>query len=256
MGRLRRLVGDRRSRREEGVFVAQGDVLVAEAIRAGLVREVFIREGHPADPAVTSGPWDVHELDARTFDAVNDTVSPRGCMAVCSLPGEVAWDEGSEEVWLLVAHGVQDPGNLGTIVRSAEAAGARALVTTPGTVDPWSPKTVRASAGAVMHVPVIEVPDLGAVAGMGFALLGTTSHDGRGVESIWDADLSGRLAVVVGNEARGLSANEPMDRWLSVPHEGRAESLNVGMAASVVAMVVAHRRATTGMSRVVPPARD
>jgi TrmH family RNA methyltransferase len=256
VGRLRRLFGDRRARREEGVFIAQGEVLVGEAVEAGLVREIFFREGQIPSGHLLAGSWVVHELDGKTFDSVNDTVSPQGCLAVCSRPGESRWDSGSNEVWVLVAHGIQDPGNLGTILRSAEAAGARAVVVTPGTVDPWSPKTVRASAGAVMHLPVIEVADLEDVVQLGFVLVGTTSHANGRSENIWEADLSGRLAVVVGNEARGLSGDESVHRWISIPHEGRAESLNVGMAASVVSMVVARSRSVTGMSRDGTPGRD
>jgi TrmH family RNA methyltransferase len=256
VARLRRLFGDRRARRDEGVFIAQGDVLVAEAMEAGLVREIFFREDHAPSDRLMAGSWSVHELDGRTFDSVNDTVSPRGSFAVCSRPNGSRWDTGSNEVWVLVAHGIQDPGNLGTILRSAEAAGARAVVVTQGTVDPWSPKAVRASAGAVMHLPVVEVAQLEDVVDLGFDLVGTTSHAKGGAENIWDADLSGRVAVVVGNEARGLSGDESVHRWISIPHEGRAESLNVGMAASVVAMVVARSRSVTGMSRDGTPGRD
>ena len=256
MGRLRRLVGDRRARSEEGVFIVQGSVLLADAVDAGLVREVYLRVGHGADAAIMEGPWSVHELDARTFDSVNDTVTPQGCMAVCSRPELGAWQGASESDWVLVADGIQDPGNLGTIFRSAEAAGARAEAVTPGTVDPWSPKAVRASAGAVMHVPVVEIQGLEDLSAMGFRIVGTTSHARRGVESVWEADLAGSVAVVVGNEAHGVSDDGAVEAWVSIPHHGRAESLNVGMAASVVGMVVAHRRAPGVKSRGRTAERD
>lgn len=228
--------------------MVQGETLVLEAIGLGLVREVYTREGHVAPGAIASGDWSLHELDARTFDGVNDTVSPQGLIAVCSRPrsDEVA---GSPDAWVVVADGLQDPGNLGTIVRSAEAAGSRAVMVTPGTADPWSPKCVRASAGAVLHVPIFDVGGLGDVRDRGFVVIGTTSHLGPGVEDIWEADLSGRLAIVVGNESRGVSADAPVDRWIAVPHVGRSESLNVAMAASIVTMIVARARDPRGMSR-------
>lgn len=224
-------------------------MLLAEAVDAGLVREVYLRVGHDADETIMVGPWSVHELDERTFDAVNDTVSPQGCMAVCSRPEPGPWRVPAEGDWVLVADGIQDPGNLGTILRSAEAAGARAVAVTPGTVDAWSPKAVRASAGAVMHVPVVELQGLGDLTAMGFRIVGTTSHADRDVESVWEADLAGSLAVVVGNESHGVSDDGSVDGWVSIPHHGRAESLNVGMAASVVGMIVAHRRASATKSR-------
>jgi TrmH family RNA methyltransferase len=139
----------------------------------------------------------------------------------------------------LVADRLTDPGNLGTIMRSAEAAGVGALVVTPGTVDVLNPKVVRASAGALFHVPVVEAT-LGDVADAGLRRIGTSSH--RGVPSE-EADWSGRIAVVVGSEAHGLEEDVAIDAWVRVVHRGRAESLNVAMAATVVCFDAARHRA-------------
>lgn len=219
------------------MFVVQGHVLVGEAIAAGIdVREVYVREGESEPVGTKVLPY---FLDARTFDSVNDTVTPQGVMAVCAVPvhGQPHVDDSS---WFVVAHGVSDPGNLGTIIRSAEAAGAAGVIVTPDTVDVWSPKTVRASAGSVFHVPVRQVGSLPEISALGLELIGTSSHGEA--ESIHEANFAGPIAVVLGNEAHGLGDDEPVDRWVTIPHAGRAESLNVAMAASIIAVQIAHAR--------------
>lgn len=219
------------------MFVVQGRTLVEEAAAAGVdIREVYVREGEEPPASVRTVPF---SLDARTFDSVNDTVSPQGVLAVCAIPlhGAPAVHAGT---WFVVAHEVSDPGNMGTIVRSAEAAGADGVFVSGDAVDVWSPKTVRASAGSVFHVPVRAASGLEDIAGLGVRLVGTTSHGDA--EDMWAADFSGPLAVVLGNEAHGLPADAPVDGWVTIPHAGRSESLNVAMAASVLAMHVSRAR--------------
>ena len=170
-------------------------------------------------------------------ERVSDLESPSGLFAVVVVrdtgPGRLAQTD-----FVVVADRIADPGNLGTIIRSAEAAGAGAVVVTPGTVDPISPKVVRASAGAVFHVPVLAAT-LADVRAAGLRLVGTSSH--IGVSHI-DADWSGRLAIVAGNEAAGLDADEPVDEWVRIVHHGRAESLNVAMATTVLCFEAARQR--------------
>ena len=131
---------------------------------------------------------------------------------------------------LVILDRLNDPGNLGTILRSAEASGADAIVLTPGSVDPYNPKVVRASAGALFHVPVIEAT-LADVAGHGIRLVGTSSHRGTSHTAF---DWSGRIGIVLGSEAHGLDEDAPVDDWVRIDHRGRAESLNVAMAATLL----------------------
>ena len=133
-----------------------------------------------------------------------------------------------------------DPGNLGTILRSAEAAGFDAVALTPGSVDPFSPKVVRASAGALFHVPVLVDVD---PTSLGIPLVGTSSHHGV---AYTEADLSGPMALVVGNEAHGVPEDLSVDQWVSIPHAGRSESLNAAMATTVLLFEsLRQRRAAT-----------
>ena len=140
--------------------------------------------------------------------------------------------------FVLVADQLADPGNAGTIIRSAEAAGADAVVLTPGSVDPYNPKVVRASAGSLFRVPVVEATLASLSA---FRRLGTSSHRG---DLYTDPVYHGRVAVVVGNEAHGLDDDAEIDQWITIPHSGPAESLNVAMAATVLAFEVARQRST------------
>ena len=212
-----------------------------EAVASGVrILEQYVREDYDGYLA----PIDAYELDAKTFNSVCDTESPRGILVVCAIPDAGPMSFTGDD-WLLVLHEVSDPGNLGTLMRTAEAAGARGVVLVGSTVDPWSPKVVRASAGAVFHVPVWQMDTLSVLSESGVRLLGTTSHDSLGVsqlESVYDADLSGLIGIVLGNEAHGLPSDAEVDTWVTVEHVGRSESLNVAMAGTVIAMQVARYR--------------
>ena len=144
----------------------------------------------------------------------------------------------ADAAFVVVADGIADPGNLGTIMRSAEACGVDAVVVTPGTVDALNPKVVRASAGALFHVPVVTA-SLDDVRAAGLRLAGTSSHRGVAHTSF---DWSGRVAIVLGSEAHGLADDAPVDDWVRIGHRGRAESLNVAMAATVLAFEAARAR--------------
>ncbi len=220
-------------------------MLVAEAVTAGWrVEAQFVPVG--SDAAV-AGAGPVHELAAGVLERVASTDTPQAPIAVVEMPPP-SEDLLASAMFVVVVDRVADPGNLGTILRSAEAAGVDAVVLTPGTVDPFSPKVVRASAGALFHVPVV-VAEVGDVAAAGLRPLGTTSHtvSGRTTVSYADADLTGRIAVVMGNEATGLpeewtDAQGPIRSWVTIPHRGRSESLNVAMAATVLVFEAARQR--------------
>lgn len=241
MQRLRRLLSSKSERDEAGSFVVEGRHLLEEALRAKWqVREVFV------DPARSTSALDgldvrdvpVHELQEGVLERVATTESPQGVIAEVGRRSHADQPQG----WVLAVDRLSDPGNLGTLIRSAEAFGAGAVVCTTGTVDPFNPKALRAAAGATFHVPVHVDRALDDLRGWGFRVLGTTSHDSQGVTDIGSADLGGMVAVVLGNEAHGLDPDAPVDEWVSIPHLGRSESLNVAMAGTVLSYVIASRR--------------
>jgi TrmH family RNA methyltransferase len=181
-------------------------------------------------PVPDTGP--VYELRAGVAERVAATTSPQGAFALARLPERDVDSTLGAASFVVVVDRVGDPGNLGTILRSADAAGVDAVVTTPGTVDATGPKVVRASAGARFRVPVLDA-DLDAVRRAGLRLLGTSSHHGR---SHLDVDWSGRVALLAGSEPHGLGPDTAVDEWVRVEHAGRTESLNVAMAVTVMCL--------------------
>jgi TrmH family RNA methyltransferase len=209
-------------------------VLIGEAAAAGWELESeFVAAGAAA---VSDAP--IFELAESVLERVASTEHPQPNLAVVRMPA-TDWDLALLR-FVVVADQLGDPGNLGTILRSCEAAGAQAVVLTPGSVDPFNPKVVRASAGSLFHVPVVECA-LDDVRAAGLTLVGSSSHQG---ETHTDADWSGSIAIVVGNEARGLPDDAPVDRWVRIEHHGRAESLNVAMATTLLVFEAARRRSS------------
>ncbi len=195
----------------------------------------------------------VFELAPGVLERVAGTVSPQPLMAVCALPLagiDRLRSDGPQLV--VVCADVRDPGNAGTLVRSAWAAGASGVVCCEGTVDMWNPKAVRSSAGAVFHVPVVAggaveavLDELGewGLERWGAVAAGGTSYD--------ELDLTHPCALVVGNESAGLpvaALGGHLDGLVSIPMPGGAESLNVGAAASVLCFEAARQRRRAGIA--------
>ena len=248
---LRRLLGRRSARHDEGRFVVEGPVLVGEAVAAGWTCEAqFVAaEADRVTSPGAEGAGPVFELAEGVLDRVASTETPQDPLAVVVIPQHDADALLATAEFVVVLDRVGDPGNLGTILRSAEAAGADLVVLTPGSVDPYNPKVVRASAGALFHVPVVEAT-FERVAAAGLTVLGTTSHaaEGRSIEPYTLADLRGRIGIALGSEAHGLpdvwtDDVGPIRRWVTIPHRGRSESLNVAMAATVLVFEAARQRA-------------
>ena len=195
----------------------------------------------------------VHRLGAGVLERVAGTVTPQPVLAVArrhapalaDVVGEVG-QEGMEPKLLVVGVDVRDPGNGGTLIRSAEAAGAHGVIFCRGSVDVTNPKTVRASAGALFHVPVVEGCDpqevLGVLGDLGLMRIAAVAHDGERPDRV---DLSRPLALIFGNEASGLPADvlAGVDTSVTIPMPGRSESLNLGMAASILLYEVRRQRA-------------
>ena len=218
--------------------MVEGPTLVAEAAGAGwVVLEQFVAPG--AEPVEAAG-GEVRRLAPNVIERAASTESPQPVLALVQMqrPARPVLDEAT---FVVVADALADPGNAGTILRSAEASGADAVVLTTGSVDVFNPKVVRASAGAVFHVPVFTDLSLAELRRPDRRLLATSSHQGRAHTA---TDLVSPVAVVVGNEAHGVPDDAPVDGWITIPHRGRGESLNVAMATTVLCFEVARQRST------------
>jgi TrmH family RNA methyltransferase len=223
--------------------VVEGATLLSEALAAGVpIQEVFVTAD--AHDLIGLGDVPVHVLAPDVVERVADTVTPQPVLAV--VPSvDVPLDELAGASFLVVCVDVRDPGNAGTVLRSAEAAGADGVVCCGNSVDVYNPKTVRASAGTLFHVPVVAGGDpvevLEHIGGWGMRRLATAARTGADYASV---DLTSKVAFVLGNEAHGLPIEvEPVvDEKVCIPMAGRAESLNVGMAAAVLCFEAARQR--------------
>ena len=194
----------------------------------------------------------VHRLAPGVLERVAGTVTPQPVLAVARrrppVLGDVVGGAG-EPALLVVGMDVRDPGNGGTLIRSAEAAGAHGVVFCHGSVDVTNPKTVRASAGALFHVPVVEGCDpqevLGVLGDLGLMRIAAVAHGGERPDRV---DLCRPVALVFGNEAQGLPADvlAGVDGAVTIPMPGRSESLNLGMAASILLYEARRQRAPGG----------
>lgn len=229
-------------------------MLVAEAVGAGWECEAqFVAsEADGVNQPGIDGAGPLYELAEGVFERIASTSTPQNPLAIVRMPTHRSFDElATDATFVLVLDRISDPGNLGTILRSAEAAGADLVVLTPGSVDPYNPKVVRSSAGALFHVPIVEAT-IDEVAATALTIIGTSSHDapGRTVVAHTDFDLTRPLALVMGNEAAGLpddwdDTHGPVRQWVTIPHVGRSESLNVAMAATVLVFEAARQRAAS-----------
>ncbi len=245
MQRLRRLIQKRSQRQADGVFVAEGVTLLREALAAGSVPETVFYAPE-ADPGLVQDAFDagaaVFELADGVMEAVADAVTPQPVCAVFTVL-DVPIDALARDGVVIVAVDVRDPGNAGTLVRSAAAAGARGVVFCDGSVDLYNPKTVRSTAGALFRVPVVTSVDvdeaLAALGEAGRRRLAAVAHDGDDYSTL---DLTGSIAFVVGNEARGLPEDlAGIDARVTIPMPGPTESLNVGVATAVLCFEAARQ---------------
>lgn len=229
--------------------MVEGVKVLSEALAAGApVEAVFAAPGAPTgllERAAAAGAR-VHDLAPGVLERVADTVTPQPVIAVLPFV-DVGLEALRDADLVVVCVDVRNPGNAGTVLRSAEAAGASGVVLCDGCVDVHNPKTVRASAGSLFHVPVVAGGDpvdvLGRLGEWGLRRLAAVA--GRG-HAYTDADLRGRTALVLGNEASGLpdrlAVAGVLDGEVTIPMVGRAESLNVGMAAAVLCFEAARQR--------------
>jgi TrmH family RNA methyltransferase len=247
---LRALLRERAARDAAGRFVAEGPRLLASALDHGVApTSCFVGPEAGADIRVVverarAAGIEVRELAGGVAGRVGGTVTPQALFSVVSFRRRgVEVLAGDALDLVVVAAAVADPGNAGTLWRSAAAAGARAFVLGRGSVDAYNPKVVRASAGACFGVPVVEgvpaVEVLETVGARGVQRLGAVAAGGAPPEAF---DVTVPTALVLGHEVHGLEADLPVDGLVTIPMAGASESLNVAMAGTVLAFEAARQR--------------
>lgn len=248
----RRLAADPKARREAGAFLIEGARLCADAALSGaLLQTALITEAaaarYPAECArITGAAARVFTVTDRVAAAISDTTSPQGVFCICKTLDNRKMLDKIEDIntlsfnnskWLALEN-LRDPGNLGTVIRTAEAVGIGGLILSAGCCDLYSPKVLRGSMGGVFRLPLFETGDLPALLRRlqdgGCRVYGCVPD--RQAASILDLPLGPGTVCVVGNEANGLTpaAIAACSGTLTIPMAGRAESLNAAVAASLV----------------------
>jgi RNA methyltransferase, TrmH family len=236
---------------EAGVVGIEGPNLLAEALRSGLhVRCVFAAQGleRLLEPLQLPEETEVLLMPRELLDSALATDTPQPIAALVE-PPDWTWahllrGQRTTAPLIVVLAGLQDPGNLGTIVRSAEAFGADGVLSLSGTVCAWNPKAVRASAGSVFRVPLLATSEDDAIARLrasGVRIIATTAHGAQPADLV---DLAEPVALLIGNEGNGVPAAliDHADGAITVPCPGQVESLNAAVAASVLLYEAARQR--------------
>ncbi len=246
-------MGRRSARLADGVCVVEGAKVLGEALDAGRRVEGLYVVAGCADPVIDRALQlgiRVYDLAPGVMEKVADTVTPQPVMAVVESP-VVGLEhlEGAVRAggFVVVAVDLRDPGNAGTVIRSAESSGAAGVILTDGSVEATNPKTVRSSAGALFHVCVVQggsALDVLTTLGSWGARRWATAARSEGSIDYHRADLVGSTALVMGNEAHGLAEGlaDVVDGYITIPMVGRSESLNVGMATAVLCFEAARQR--------------
>jgi TrmH family RNA methyltransferase len=232
-----------------GLVAIEGDHLLAEALRSGLViKTVFVSERRELPRIVPRGV-EVLRLTDEVFASVVETQSPQGVAALL-VPTVRIFDDvmggPTAPPLILIAAGLQDPGNLGTLVRSAEAFGATGVLTTSGTVSAWNQKALRASVGSVFRMPVVAATadEIAELKGRGVRLIAAVGADDFGVTAAQEMDFTSACALMIGNEGAGLAAEwmELAEAQVTIPCPGAVESLNAAVAGSLLLYEASRQR--------------
>ncbi len=239
------------ARLASGLVGIEGEHLLEEAVKSSqALKTLFVSERREV-PAFVPRGIEVVRLANDVFQSCVETQTPQGIAALLvprvSSVEQMLHPGLTGAPLILIAVGLQDPGNLGTLVRSAEAFGATGVLTTIGTVSAWNQKALRASAGSVFRIPVAAAtPEaLERLEQAGVQLLAALKEDATEIDSTELAPvLRGPLAVMVGNEGAGLSEDwvRMADRRVTIPCPGFVESLNAAVAGSIVLWEVARER--------------
>jgi TrmH family RNA methyltransferase len=248
----------------EGLIAIEGEHLVQEALRSRLrFATVFLRDDYSPVPELAGDLPDVEHLllSPDVFASAVSTEQPQGIAALVYPPpasADALFPAPTPPLLLplvppliLVLAGLQDPGNVGTLIRSAEAFGATGVLLLTGTASPWNPKALRASAGSAFRVPLLAISEAGALALLRERRVPALAGVARDGVSVAQAQLAEPAALLIGNEGAGLSPAllAAAERRITIPTPGPVESLNAAIAGSLLLYAAATQRAEAATQR-------
>jgi len=235
---------------DDGCCAAEGGRVLEEAIRSGSrLKAVFIRESNTDRASRLLPQLGSHTekllLSDDIFDSVVPSDTPQGVAALVRITAHKLGDLPKSGQLFLAIAGLQDPGNLGTLIRSAEAFGASAVLVGEKTVSPWNPKVIRGSSGSIFRMPIVPCSLSSTFTDLKqqrYDVLATSSHRGVALPQV---DLSGSKVIVIGNEGAGVPREllHTVDETIVIPQSSKVESLNAGIAGSIILYEAARQRA-------------
>ena len=243
-----------------GLVAIEGEHLLYEAVRSGMVLKTIFLSERASLPEWAPRSVELIELTAEVFASVVDTQTPQGIAAMLIPPVSTLDDAlpahppAARPPLILIAAGLQDPGNLGTLLRSAEAFGATAVLTTPGTVSGWNQKALRASAGSIFRMPLAAITpaDIPRLKSRGLRLFAAVADDPDHPTStsVSTTDLTQPCALMIGNEGTGIPGEllALADARITIPTPGRVESLNAAIAGSLLLYEASRQRSASQLA--------
>jgi TrmH family RNA methyltransferase len=223
----------KKERDKTGYFLVEGFHLVEEAIKANVALEIIVCEGTEIPQRLDYGSISITNVSADLFRDLSDTETPQGVLAICAAQRKETEPQGKQ---FLLIDAVQDPGNLGTMIRTADAAGIDAVIVGNGSVDIYNPKVIRSAQGSHFHLPILR-GNLGdwieKLKGEGVQVFGTSLENGH---IYTETKATNSFALLVGNEGSGVNKDllAMTTRNLYIPIFGKSESLNVSVAAGIL----------------------
>jgi len=243
IARVKALISSRgnKERGEHGQFIAEGLQCAREALAATSgpkIKTLFLTESGQSrveGAGLDSSNVETILVSEPVMAAMSSTITPQGILSVCEIGRNTFEDlKATGKSKFIYLHEIQDPGNAGTILRSADAMGIDAVITSPGSVDMYSPKVVRATAGSLWHIPLYSGITLSTLSEK-FPMITKFALSAQGTTSLLDIKDIGDCVAIFGNEARGIDTLVGSDVvTVNIPMKGNAESLNLSAAASIV----------------------
>ncbi len=215
----------KKNREKLGLFIAEGERLVKEA--EGHIAYTLASQGYKGDiePDYTA--------DDRLYGKISDTINPQGILAVCRMRASEFTGEKKNSLYIALEN-IQDPGNMGTIIRTADAAGADGIFLSKGCVDIYNPKTVRSTMGSLFHIPIYRNTDICKLL-ENIEAVSIAAHL-KGDKTPYETDMTKGTVIIIGNEANGITDQlaEKADALVKIPMPGKAESMNASVAAAIM----------------------
>ena len=226
---------NKKDRDKRGLFILEGERLISEIPTDWEIRYIAVAKGYTGKRGYSEN---VYIMPDSLFEKISDTVNPQGILAVCGIKEfDVRNADFKGNPFYVMLENVMDPGNMGTIIRTADAAGADGIFLSKGCVDIYNPKVIRSTMGSVFHLPIYRNVNATAfVKRMNSEGITTLAAHLRGNTTPYNVDMRKGCAVIIGNEAKGLSdeLSDEASSLVRIPMPGKAESMNAGIAAGIL----------------------